>query len=169
MSLHLSSHAQSSHWHYPRDRQCEHNILLESKSTFGIFSDLQNNVSKKQKQDWESVEIPKFQDSIHTDEFETAVLEHIRNLQLGEFNDVFEAKRCLVGGPILPANFNKHHLPTVLRNFEHKSKENMLLLPITLKKIAVYSTWIWLTWNICHNIHKTVKPSTSAWTTNSPK
>ena len=46
-----------------------------------FFSQLWNNVSKKQKQDWDSVKIPKFQDSIDTDEFETAVLEHIRNLQ----------------------------------------------------------------------------------------
>jgi hypothetical protein len=140
--------------------------LLESKSAWGIFSDLRNNISKTQKQDWDSVEIPKFQDSINTDKFETAVLKHIRNLKLGEFNNVFEAKRRLVGGPILLANFDKHHLLTVLRNFEHESEENMLLLPITLKKFNVYSTWIWLTWNTCHNFHKTVKPSTSTWTTN---
>jgi len=78
-------------------------ILLESKSVFGIFSDLWNNVSKIQKLDWDSVEIPKFQYSIDTDKFETAVLEHIHNLKLGEFNNVFKAKRCLVGGTILPA------------------------------------------------------------------
>jgi hypothetical protein len=109
-------------------------ILLESKSTFGIFSDLRNNVSKKQKQDWDSVKIPKFQDSVDTDKCETTVLEHIRNLHLGEFNNVFKAKRHLVGGRILPKNFDKHHLLTVLWNFEHEL-ENMLLLLITLKKI----------------------------------
>ena len=116
--------------------------ILQSKFTFKIFSNIRNKVAKSQKHVSDSVEIPQFQDAIDTDEFEMSVLKHIHNLQLGDFNNVFKAKRCLVGEPILLANFNKDHLLTVLQNFKHESKENILLLLITLKKFDVYSRWI---------------------------
>ena len=94
--------------------------LLQSKFAFGTFSNLWNKVANSQKHVWDSVKIPQFQDAIDTDEFEMSVLEHVRNLQLGDFNNVFKAKRHLVGGPILLANFDKDHLLTVLQYFEHE-------------------------------------------------
>jgi hypothetical protein len=54
---------------------------------------------------------------------------------LGDYTNVFEAKRCLAGGQLLPPNFNHRDIITELRNFEYESVENVVQLPLTLTKV----------------------------------
>jgi hypothetical protein len=54
---------------------------------------------------------------------------------LGDYNNVFKAKRCLAGEQLLPPKFNHRDIITVLRNFEYESIENVLQLPLTLTKV----------------------------------
>ena len=113
--------------------------LQVSKKQFKIINQIRNKVTKGQKQHWDSVKIPDIQKPFETEQFEETVLKHICNLNLGEFNNAFKAKRRLVSGPILPANFDKDHLLTVLQNFKHELKGNILLLQFNLKKNLVFT------------------------------
>ena len=65
------------------------------------------------------------------------VLELICHLQLGYYNSVFEDKRCLAGGQLLPPNFNHRDIITELSNFQYELVENVVQLPLTLKKVRL--------------------------------
>ena len=84
---------------------------------------------------FDKIEIPQFEVPIETDEFTTTVLELVCHLQLGDYNNVFEAKRCLAGGQLLPPNFNHRDISAVLCNFEYESTDSVMQLPLTLTKV----------------------------------
>ena len=56
----------------------------------------------------------------------------------GDYSNVFKAKRSLADGQLLPPNFNHHDIITELRNFQYKSVESVVQLPLTLKKIRLF-------------------------------
>ena len=110
-------------------------VLQESGTAIAKFLDSRQFVAPNKRAIYDKIEIPQFEEPIETDAFTTTVLELIRNLQLGDYNNVFEAKRCLAGGQLLPPNFNHRDIITELRNFQYESVENVIQLPLTLTKL----------------------------------
>jgi len=110
-------------------------VLQESGTAIAKFLDSRQFVAPNKRAIFDKIEIPQFEEPIETDAFTTTVLELIRNLQLGDYNNVFEAKRCLAGGQLLPPNFNHRDIITELRNFQYESVENVIQLPLTLTKL----------------------------------
>jgi hypothetical protein len=135
-------------------------VLQQSGTAITKFIDSRQFVAPNKKHIFDKIEIPQFEEPIETDEFTTTVLELIRHFQLGDYTNVFEAKRCLAGGQLLPPNFNHRDIITELRNFKYESVENVVQLPLTLTKFGVSLIWTYLIWNTCQDQHMTVKQFT---------
>ena len=105
---------------------------------------------------YDKIEIPQFEEPIETDAFTMTVLELIRILQLGDYNNVFEAKRCLAGGKLLPPNFNHPDIIIELRNFGYESVENVIQLPLTLTKLKRLLDMLKFVFN-CDEWHHTME------------
>jgi hypothetical protein len=110
-------------------------VSQQSGTAITKFLDSRQFVAPNKRAIYDKIEIPQFEEPIETDEFTTTVLELICHLQLGDYNNVFKAKRCLAGGQLLPTNFNHWDIMTKLRNFKYESVEKILQLPLTLKKV----------------------------------
>ncbi len=113
------------------------NTVLQQSGTITTakFIDIRQLVAPNKRGIFDKIEIPQFEEPIITDKFTTTVLELICHLQLGDYNNVFEAKQCLAGGQLLPPNFNHRDIIAVLRNLDYESNENVVQLPLTLTKV----------------------------------
>jgi hypothetical protein len=134
--------------------------LQQSGTAIAKFIDSRQFVAPNKRGIFNKIEILQFEEPIKIDEFTTTLLKLIRHLQLGDYNNVFEAKQCLAGGQLLPPNFNHRDIITELHYFEYESVEDVVQLPLTLTKFDVSLIWTYLIWNTCQDQHMTVKQFT---------
>ena len=63
---------------------------------------------------------------------QNSVLELIRNLQLGEYKNVYEAKHKLISGSMLTVNFGRQDLFHVIKNFDCETSSLLQVKHVTL-------------------------------------
>jgi hypothetical protein len=110
-------------------------VLQQSGTSITKFIDMRQYVAPNKRHIFDKIKIPQFEEPIVTDEFTTTVLKLVRHLQLGDYNNVFKAKRCLAGGQLLPPNLNHLDISAVLHNFEYESIDSVVQVPLTLTKV----------------------------------
>jgi hypothetical protein len=58
-----------------------------------------------------------------------SLLSLLETLQCGKFDNIFEARRCIWGEPVLPPNFNYEDMKHKLVLFQFKSNQKILVWP----------------------------------------
>lgn len=103
-------------------RFADSNTTLDKcKVAFKTFGKLRSKQPINKTSMWYQVKVPEIEDPFDRNDMETSVLNVVRNLGLGEFNNVFEAKQRLMRRSLFPANFQREDLFKMLLNFQGES------------------------------------------------